>query len=328
MAHAILLTWRNMEPKVLPHFIARAANKHGADFHRLYFDSDTVAADLVTLVSTIPNNERLKVYISGHGGVGIDYITDDTEARRKTVPELVELLAPALADRAQDRAQAANTQVNMVSCLFGRSPDGQSGTSPAAKLHQALADRDVFVELIARTESVVAMDTGRSTVSIMDNKVYEPVYGRQAKFIHRRVPFTKVRHGYRDGARIISLAAYDPGGTYLETSTLEGRRLLWADYVISEMVKLIELKGTGVLGKGPVDVTDARQKVIRDLIAWYDSMHNPALLKAKMAALVDGTGDTERTNFLKHRNLLSRAFSPDKPATAVVIETLLQSYPS
>jgi hypothetical protein len=328
MPHAILLTWKNMEARVLPHFIARAAGKYGADFHQLYFDSGTVSADLVTRVAEIPNGERLKVYISGHGGVGVDYITDDTELRRKTVPELVELLAPALAERAPDRDEAANTQVNMVSCLFGRTPDGQSGSSPAAKLHQGLADRGVYVELIARTESVVAMDVGRSTVSIMQKQVYEPVYGRKPKFIRNKVPYTKVRHTFRDGGRIISLAAFDGVDTHLETSTLEGRRFLWTDYVIAEMVKLIELKGTGFLGSGPKDVTDTRQQVIRDLIIWYDMMHNPVLLRAKMAALVDGTGEDDRSNFLKHRNPFSGAFSSDKPKTGAVIETLLQRHPT
>jgi len=328
MAHAILLTWRNMEPRVLPHFIARAQAKYGGDFHRVYFDSDTVGTDLTALVAAVPGADRLKIFISGHGGIGMEFITDDTQARRKTVQELIDLLVPALAARCGDRADCARTQVNMVSCLFGRSADGVAISSPAAKLHQGLADRDVFVDVVARTESVVAMDDGRNTVSILNHEVYEPEFGRQRKFIERKIPFTKVLHTYREGARVVSFASYDQDSTYLDSATLHGRRVLWADQAVRELVRHIHLKGTGFLGKGPKEVTDERQRVLRDIVATHDGLRNPAILKAKLEALVDGTGTDTRTNFLLHRNLFSKLTSSDKPATAVVVENVLRTYPA
>jgi len=72
--HAVLVTWQNMEPKVLPNFIAKATAKYGANFRRIYFDGSTTT-NLRNWVSGIPEDERIKLFISGHGGVGIDYIT-------------------------------------------------------------------------------------------------------------------------------------------------------------------------------------------------------------------------------------------------------------
>jgi hypothetical protein len=328
MAHAILVTWRNMEPRVLPHFIAKAQAKYGADFHQVYFDSETVGAELTELVAAVPAADRLKIFISGHGGVGIEFITDDTQARRKSVQELIDLLVPALAARCADRADCARTQVNMVSCLFGRSADGVAISSPAAKLHQGLAERDVFVDLVARTESVVVLNDGRNTVSILNHEVYEPEFGRQLKFMQRKVPFTKVLHTYREGARVVSFASYDEHSTYLDTATLEGRRVLWADQAVRELVRHIQLKGTGLLGKGPKEVTDERQRVLRDIVATYDAVRNPALLKMKLERLVDGTGTDTRSNFLLHRNVFSQLTSSAKPTTALLVEGVLRSYPA
>lgn len=327
MTHAVLITWQNMEPKVLPRFISKATTKYGANFHRIYFDGNT-AGNLNALVRGIPADERLKIFISGHGGVGIDYITDDTQTVRKSVDELIDLVMDGLHGRDTRKATSNLCQVNMVSCLFGRTPDGRANTSPAAKLHDGLTDWDVFVDLVARTESIVATPTGRMTNSQLSHRVYEPVYGRLPRFFLPKVPYTKVLFTFNGDARVMRFAAYDPGDTYIEASTLDGRRILWADYTVDQIVQMIHLKGTGILGTGAKDVTDKREQVLRDIATGYDTLRNPQLLKLRLEALVDGTGDSESNNFLKHRNLISAAVSSSAPAKALRIRDFLAAYPS
>ncbi|RUL76685.1 hypothetical protein [Dyella choica] len=325
--HAVLVTWQNMEPKVLPNFISKATAKYGANFHRIYFDGSTTT-NLRNWVRGIPGDERIKLFISGHGGVGIDYITDDTQTVKKNVDELVDLVSDGLQGRNTSKATSQLCQVNMISCLFGRTPDGRANTSPAAKLHDGLTDWDVFVDLVARTESIIATPDGRRTNSQLSHRAYEPVYGRLERFFLPKVPYTKVLFTFNGDARVMRFAAYDPGDNYIEATTLDGRRILWADYSVDQIVQTIQLKGTGLLGTGPKDVTDEREKKLRDIITWYDTMRNPTRLKEKLEELVDGSGDDESSNFLKHRNLVSAAFSSSTPAKAKLIQDLLAAYPT
>jgi hypothetical protein len=326
--HAILITWRNMLPKVLPDFVARTQNKYQNNFHRLYFDDD-IEQPLKDLVARIPRNERLKIYVSGHGGTGIQYITDDTETLKKTVDELVDLLANALMQRNTSKAQSNLTKITMVSCLFARTATGSATTTPAAKLHEGLADWDVFVDLIARTESIVETDTGRKTISALNHYVYEPEYGRLPRFYQHKAPYTKILHTYNGDARVIRFAAYDGRDTYIDSTTREGRRFLWADYAVNTIVRGIHLKATGLFRTGPKEVTDEREIMLKNIVTWYDTMRNPEGLKRKLEALVDGSGDADnvRENFLKHRNRLS-SLGSSIPKKAQMIRTLLEAYPS
>lgn len=324
--HAVLITWQNMEPKVLPSFIGKATIKYGANFHRIYFDGSTTT-NLRSWVRGVPEGERIKIFISGHGGVGIDYITDDTQTVRMSVEELVDLVSDGLQGRSTSKATSNLCQVNLISCLFGRTPDGRVNSSPAAKLHDGLTDWDVFVDLVARTESIIATPTGRMTNSQLSHRVYEPVYGRLPKFFLPKVPYTKVLFTFNGEARVMRFAAYDHGDTYIEASTLDGRRILWADYTVDQLVQMLHLKGTGFLGTGSKDVTDAREKVLKTIVTWYDAMRDPAGLKAKLEALVDGSGEDDSSNFLKHRNLLSAASSSSAPAKATRIQEFLAAYP-
>lgn len=327
MTRAVLITWQNMEPRVLPSFISKATAKYGANLHRIYFDGNA-ASNLNALVRSIPADERLKIFISGHGGVGIDYITDDTQTVRKSVDELIDLVMDGLHGRDTRKATSNLCQVNMVSCLFGRTPDGRSNTSAAAKLHDGLTDWDVFVDLVARTESIVATPTGRMTNSQLSHRAYEPVYGRLPRFFLPKVPYTKVLFTFNGDARVMRFAAYDADDTYIEASTLDGRRILWADYTVDQIVQMLHLKGTGIFGTGAQDVTDKREKVLRDIATGYDTLRNPQLLKMRLEALVDGTGDSESNNFLKHRNLISAVASSSAPAKSLRIQEFLAAYPS
>ncbi|MFC3651511.1 hypothetical protein ACFONN_08170 [Dyella humi] len=324
--HAVLITWRNMEPKVLPDFISRAQTKYGGNFHRIYFDG-SATDDLRNWVRGIPAGDRIKMYISGHGDVGIHYITDDTQTVKKTVDDLIDLVTDGLHGRETSKATSGMCQVNMLSCLFGRTPDGRANSSPAAKLHDGLADWDVFVDLVARTESIVCTRNGRTTISQLNHRVYEPVYGKSLNFLLPKAPYTKVLFTYAGDARVMRIAAYDKDDTYIEASTLDGRRIMWADYTVDQLVQTIKVKGTGWLGKGPKDVTDEREKVLQDIVTWFGVVHSPAGLKGKLEALVDGSGDSETTNFLLHRNPITAATSSSVPKKAGLIQDLLAVYP-
>jgi len=324
--HAVLITWRNMEPKVLPGFISRAQTKYGGNFHRIYFDG-SATQDLQHWVGGIPAEDRIKIFISGHGNVGVHYITDDTQTVKKTVDDLVDLVSDGLHGRATSKATSRMCQVNMISCLFGRTPDGRANSSPAARLHDGLADWDVFVDLVARTESIVGSPDGRMTSSQLSHRVYEPVYGRLPKFFLPKVPYTKVLFTFEGDAKVMRIATYDRDDTYIEASTLDGRRTMWADYSVDQIVQTINLKGTGLFGTGAKDVTDEREKVFKNIITWYDAVRNPVGLKGKLEALVDGQGESETDNFLLHRNPITAKTSSSIPKKATLIQSLLAAYP-
>jgi hypothetical protein len=110
---------------------------------------------------------------------------------------------------------------------------------------------------------------------------------------------------------------------YIKADTVTAKRTLWADYVINEFVKIIRLSA----GK----ITDAREQKLAMLVGVYDVNHNPQLLKQKMEALVDGTGDDEESNFTKHRNAFSKVIAltgnSQLPKKAQLIKDLLAKYP-
>ena len=86
LTSAILVTYRDMEPKVLPEFITKARDKYRDDrFKQLYFDDAGLKDSLLRAVDDIPADQKLKIFISGHGGTGIQYITADDQVRKQTV---------------------------------------------------------------------------------------------------------------------------------------------------------------------------------------------------------------------------------------------------
>ena len=314
---AILLTWRNMLPGVLPALVQRLAGKYGPGYTQIFFDDQNFRDQLA---AAVPDNTAipLKIYISGHGNVGVDYITDHTQTQQKTVQQLASLLTGALEWRATERAQSGATQINMISCLFARTPDGSAYTSPAAKLHAALATAGIFVDLVGRTESIVALDEGRRTISLLNHKVYEPVYGRLAQFYQNKAPYSKILHTFDGPDRVVRLAPYNGNEPYIEHDSERGRRTLWADHAINQIVERIRLNQND-------EVVGARQQKLVNIVTWYDNLRDPRGLRARLAALVDGSGDTIEDNFLIHRNFFHKPFSV--PETARLIRRLLQSYP-
>ncbi|WP_035059383.1 hypothetical protein [Andreprevotia chitinilytica] len=327
MSKTILITWRNMLPNVLSQFQERMQTKHKDNgYEELYFDDGPLKA---VLHGKVPADraERVKIYISGHGGVGIDFITDDTEKIKQTVDDLAAMLAFALRDRATSKAESAATQINMISCLFARTPDGGAHSSPAAKLHKKLADGGIYVDLVGRTESIVATKDGRTTIDLITNRVQVPKLGRNHPGLYKsKVPYTKVLHTFAGEAIQIRMAAYDGADTYVESSTLQGRRILWAEHTVNQIEAFIQLDKTGA-------IKEERQQVLAAVVAFYNNgrrggagRRDPAAFRAELASLVDGTGTTTLDNFLIHRSWYRTKWA-DTPKTAAFVQRLLSSYP-
>jgi len=251
--HAILITYRDMVSKV-SEFIKKAQDKYGRRFEQLYFDSGyQLTLSLDDAVRKIPEDEKLKIFISGHGGTGSQYITADDRVRKQTVGDLAMLLADGLINRATSMGDSANTEVNMVSCLFGRTPDGGLDRCPAVLLHRKLAAKEVYVDLVARTESMAARSIGRKTISLLDLNI-DGLKGVKhvTGLARRKTQFTKIRCTYQGDAAVVGLRDYDRGDdVYINSESLEGQRILWADNVINELVKHITPP------RGQTEVTDA-----------------------------------------------------------------------
>jgi hypothetical protein len=291
--HAILVTYNDMEGEVLREFIAKAQKKYDANFSRLYFDSGALATDLTNKVRAVPADEKLKIYVSGHGGTGKDYIMNDAETKKQTIQDLGKLLASAL----KDRATSANTEVNMISCLFGRTPDGSSDTAPAVKLHRDLCTRGVYVDLVARTESIVCMDQGRQTLSPFSNTYVDDAH--KGRGVMRKAQFSKIRCTFQGNTAIVQLRAYAAGDdVYIQADGQDGRRALWADYAVNEIMKSIHVKKTN----GDIITGDVRERALKELLEKYDAIRTPIFLKTLLEKLVDGSGNTVETNFKTHRD--------------------------
>jgi hypothetical protein len=100
----------------------------------------------------------------------------------------------------------------------------------------------------------------------------------------------------------------------------EGRRILWADNVINQLVEYITPPD------GQTKVTDERHKTLYQMLVWYDKARDPERLKAKMEVLISGTGgDDPAKNFRRDRGIgVLNPFS--LPKTARLIQRLLEDY--
>ena len=320
-AHAILITYRDME-KQMSELVKKATLKY-TSFKQLYFDSGyQLSFSLRYVVDRIPKKDKLKIYISGHGGTGIQYITAEDRVRKQTVGDLAVLLADGLINRATSMGDSANTEVNMASCLFGRISSAGLAECPAVRLHAALATKEVYVDLVARTEYVAAKDIGRVTMSLRhrnidqlkidklvregrkDELTYEDL-ATVRSWVRQKTKFTKVRCTYRSGAPVVLIRDYDKGGdVHINSDSTEGRRILWADNVINELVEYITPPS------GQTKVTDARHKILYRTVEVYDEMRDPDALFKLLRAL----------------DLKSEIATHSE--TAGLIKKLLSAYPS
>jgi hypothetical protein len=292
----------------------------------VFFDDDMEKHELKRLVDAVPADEPLKIYISGHGGTGIDYITANDMNRKRTVRDLFQVLKYGLKDRATVMASAPLTQVCMLSCLFARTPDGNVNTSPAAKLHQELATARVYVSLVARTELVVTREAGRQTMSPYHKLSQRVNGGTRDSLTAPKLAYTKMLYTFENNSRVIRMCSYDPDDPYPEPDPLESRRLLWADRAVNELLKCIHPVRNG----NNYDVPDVRQGALMDLLANYYTRRDPAYLRELLARKVDGSGDNDRTNFLTHRDSKSARLGRVigwEPKTATLVKQLLKAYP-
>jgi hypothetical protein len=323
--YAILITYMDLTENNTE-LVSKARRKY-ASFKQLYFDSGWSLRGLLSFeVAKIPTKEKLKIYISGHGRTGIQYITDNDGAQQQSVEGLAALLECALNARATSMGASENTEVNMFSCSFGRTPDGGLAKCPAVRLHKMLAAKEVYVDLVARTEWLAAKPSGRVTMSPQHRQIDALEYikylqdGQKQKALtmapvveswkRRKTQFTKIRCTYRSGAAVVLIRDYDKGaGIHINSESLQGRCILWADNVINELVEYI---------RPPTEVADAQYKILYQAVKWYDATRDPGAFYQSLLLAIPNLSISrtkEKINFTTHRN------------TALLIKRLLKAYP-
>lgn len=323
--YAILITYRDMESGILPGFVAKA------NFFRVQLDSGTKEAKSLLKGFAdpnqyIPTGDTLKIFISGHAATGIQYITDNSGNLKMSIDDLVDILADGLRLRCTSKATAWKTQINMIACEFGRTPDGSVGSSSAEVLHRKLADKGVYVELVARTESInhivkdgdPIIDSGRQTISPVNEKFHKSKNERPSRYKPQR-SYTKILCYFPAGGNSSAvLKSYS--GTYLAISAdhLKGRQFLWAENVVNELVKYINFSN----GK----VEDERQNKMWEIVRSFDTSRDPEVLKREMEKVVSGEGDDVRENFTIYP-WGDGWFSSLSAKPALLINDLLSKYP-
>jgi hypothetical protein len=202
-----------------------------------------------------------------------------------------------------------------------------------------------FADLVARTEWLAAKPSGRVTMSPhhqhidsleynkylqdavnTDVPYFQKYYRKQAREMdveswkRRKTRFTKLRCTYQSGAAVYLLRDYNGEDIGINDVGREGRRILWADNVINQLVEYITPPD------GQTKVTDERHKTLYQMLVWYDKARDPERLKAKMEVLISGTGgDDPAKNFRRDRGIgVLNPFS--LPKTARLIQRLLEDY--
>jgi hypothetical protein len=312
--HAILITFRDMDKK-LSEFIAKAKKKYGRNFRKLYFDDGfEMETSLYDSISDIHEEDKLKIFIAGEGDTGTQYIGSANKLQKKTVDNLATLLADALGTRAKYKKDSDKTEVNMVSCLFGRTTNGLlDERCPAVRLHRALTAKKIYVDLVARTESINTRYGGRRlTASVPDLKLVAPSSSDIPSLLHAKTQFSKIRCTYQEsGGPVVLLRDYESEETpYINSQGSQGKRIVWADYVVNELVKYITPTG------GETEVTDDRRKQVFATVKTYDSERDPVRFKERLERL--------KTDIGTHRKKLHW---PGLPRTAKLITKLLEQYP-
>jgi hypothetical protein len=325
-AHAILITYRDLEYQHT-RLVSKATLKYEGRFQRFYFDSGfSLRFSLLNVADRIPKTDKLKIFISGHGDTGSQYITANDRVRKQTVDDLAFLLSEGLRRRATSMGDSANTEVNMVSCLFGRTPDGGLDGVPAVRLHRKLAAEEVYVDLVARTEEVAHKAlgdgaSGRITISLLSQnidllKINKLIRENRISALttrdtatlknsyRRKAQFTKIRCTYKSGAAVVLIRDYDRD-MHIDSDSLNGRRILWADNVTNQLVKYITPPS------GQTKVTDERHKILYMTVKDYDEQCDPERLFDMLALLIR----KPKIGITSHSD------------TVVLIKKLLSAYP-
>jgi hypothetical protein len=295
----------------------------------------TPELELKRATQIVPITDVLEVCICGHGNIGIDYIANNANNAKISVKDLARILVAGLGARANSKQTASLTRINMLSCLFGRSVDRSYEKSPAGKLHQALMDKRVYVELIARTEMVVSDQNQGQLTAALVKSTFEDFGGAMKK----SQPYSKVRWYYDvNGDPKIGIADYERYASgsivsrrhLIDVSTIEGQQIIWAEYVITELIKekSIHTAGTQVIGEETVkriDPSDTRGSALYNIIVQYE-MHDwtPQQLRDALQLLVTSDSLDPTKNFTIH---MGRHAPSRDPARARKITSLLSKYP-
>jgi hypothetical protein len=325
MTTAILVTWRDMAD-TLTEFVTRAQNKYGEKFQKFYFEDEDAAAEILELLTLAEPNltgsdaggssvqparapQRIKIFIAGHGGIGIDAI-GSAGNQRKTVDQLSAFLKTAL-DGIATRANRARVQVNMVACLFGRSHGDLPQPSPASKLYAALIAKDIFVELVSRTEYVKVLESGLHTMAVSDKR--EGASNEQElPFFHRKRPYTKIRHTFDNDKVVQSAVGFSRSD--LDLADEANSKYLWADRTVTELTALIRT------------ANDMRVPVLQAVLSHYANLRDPETLRNELRQLVNSKSTSKKLNFTLHRNLFSR-LGNKLPKKAEAIQAVLLRWP-
>jgi hypothetical protein len=218
------------------------------------------------------------------------------------VGDLAMLLADGLINRATSMGDSANTEVNMVACLFGRISSSLK-ECPAVRLHKALAAKGVYVDLVARTEKVVNRPMGRLTISLRQSEI--DALKSESLFAFRKTQFTKIRCTYQNGAAVVLIRDYEDD-VHINSDSMQGQRILWADNVINKLVEYITPRS------GQTKVTDDRHKTLYTTVKFYDDKRDPERLFKMLQILIRDP----RCGITTH------------PETADLIKKQLSAYPS
>ena len=285
---------------------------------------------------------KLKLLLHGHGDGVHDSIHNDGHTASRNGDQLAVLIAKILkgSGRAASAANASETLVVMLSCLYGTAQHSDLKQSNAWKLHGKLKANAVFVELNARTEIVVQSKIGieqkKFITSIATNVALSTITGR-------KIPFGKVLCSYATAFphnREIHLID-SVGQQKIAHDSLTARRLIWTLDTLSALVLYAN-----------DSLNNANHKRVLAAVFTYDQAqimrpnqdHDPEFLKQILQYLAGSrvtlptptnmpaypfiTKELEKNGRFKHRNIGFLGFHTSEPDTTIKILGLVANYPN
>jgi hypothetical protein len=163
-----------------------------------------------------------------------------------------------------------------------------------------------------------------ATLSEYDRRITLLSYKNSPKFYQQRVRFTKVLHTVSGNKQIIKRHTY-VDDTYIDSATLEGQQLLWAERTVDRILDFVKVDAQG-------DMTDGRHRTLASIVNRHSTNLRPALLWDHLSTLLNSSSINENENFMRHRGTVSHmfgtVFNPGrKPKSAVFVQSLLDAFP-
>lgn len=213
-------------------------------------------------VDALPTADTLKVILFGHGDGHSLHLwkTDSEEGPFVSGEVLIALLTFLLALRAGFREDSERTELNIVSCWYGRPNELDLKQSNAWKLFVALRARNVYVTLFARTEPVSYCGEHVLTHSTIQTRLSMPIGKSWAK-----AAFTKLRCFYTPQS--FGECELLPK---VQASERDAKRAIWAqhatDTVIDIFLRCKDAEGKSLL-RGALLMCDAIAASTVDVVA-------------------------------------------------------------